>query len=604
MDLFKNKVGRPSNEVISKRRRFYIICAVFVALLVGTGVFYAVKYFSGGLNGKSKNAESSCAQPFSISLCENEGYYGRPQGDAIEKLQEMLKEAGYHYGYVNGNYGSYTVDAVKRAQKAYGLSQTGQADYQLVQIMAPKYNYGYTIITYNSNGGTGTIYGTKDNKQFIMRANTPISPTILTKSGSTHVGWTATSKSRYGSTTYYYGCNSTNCTKPTMYTEAQKNSLGSKFVPYVFTPSEKVHSDTLNALDGVLVTFNAYYCSSANTTYNKSTSSCAKGTATKPPSTNQPATNQPATNQPSNGGGITDTGYPKTITVKFMSNGSNTKDETHTCTLKTSSSTCKIKVPVIVPKTGFKTIMWSMSPTVAERFSYNLTEGKEATFTESVTYYAYTQSTAKYVGRFNKGTGVSSISETNVGCYRYNGASTCSITSPKITPSSGYTALGWSSINNASNASVLPGGTINLSRSTDYYTVAKKGVKVYSAIFRPNGSLTNNSSERLVQCTTTESSCKVSTPTITPKSGFTALGWNTVSSATSSAYLPNSTITLHSNNTVIYYAITRSSSPFNAYFNKGTGVSSVGEKSKSCYRYNGATSCSVTLPSITAKSGY
>ena len=106
MNLFKNNVGRPSNETLKKRRIIYCTIAITVLILIVGCVFYVKNNFFGEVGGVSKNATSSCAQPYNISFCENEGYYGRPHGEAIKKLQEMLKEAGYHYGYVNGNYGS------------------------------------------------------------------------------------------------------------------------------------------------------------------------------------------------------------------------------------------------------------------------------------------------------------------------------------------------------------------------------------------------------------------------------------------------------------------------------------------------------------------
>ena len=278
MGLFKNSVGRPSNEILKKRKIFYALIFLIVICVIGIGTFYVKNHFSGEVGSKSKNAATTCYQPYNITACENEWYYGRPQKDLIKKLQEMLKEAGYHYGYVNGNYGSYTVDAVRRAQRAFGLQQTGQADYQLVEKMAPMYNYGWTVITYNKNGGTGTLIGTSNSKQFLMRANSPLISARLSKSNATHVGWTATSTDRSNSNiVYYYGCSSKNCTKPTMYTQAQKNSLGSKFVSYVFTPGEMVNSDIFNSLNGVRVNFNAYYCNGTGAKYTKSTSTCSGG---------------------------------------------------------------------------------------------------------------------------------------------------------------------------------------------------------------------------------------------------------------------------------------------------------------------------------------
>ncbi|MEI3508601.1 MAG: InlB B-repeat-containing protein [Bacilli bacterium] len=51
-----------------------------------------------------------------------------------------------------------------------------------------------------------------------------------------------------------------------------------------------------------------------------------------------------------------------------------------------------------------------------------------------------------------------------------------------------------------------------------------------------------------------------------------------------------------------YYAVTKSTSAYTATFNTN-GATSVGSSSLSCYRYNGASSCNVTAPSIT-RSGF
>ncbi len=48
-------------------------------------------------------------------------------GSAVSSLQRALKNLGYYSGTVDGNYGSGTVNAVKRFQKTYGQNQTGVA---------------------------------------------------------------------------------------------------------------------------------------------------------------------------------------------------------------------------------------------------------------------------------------------------------------------------------------------------------------------------------------------------------------------------------------------------------------------------------------------
>lgn len=50
------------------------------------------------------------------------------KGDAVVRLQLSLREQGYYNGKADGGYGQNTVAAVKKAQAAFGMEQTGIAD--------------------------------------------------------------------------------------------------------------------------------------------------------------------------------------------------------------------------------------------------------------------------------------------------------------------------------------------------------------------------------------------------------------------------------------------------------------------------------------------
>ncbi|MFR2585363.1 MAG: InlB B-repeat-containing protein [Bacilli bacterium] len=81
------------------------------------------------------------------------------------------------------------------------------------------------------------------------------------------------------------------------------------------------------------------------------------------------------------------------------------------------------------------------------------------------------------------------------------------------------------------------------------------------------------------------------------KAGWTFAGWNTNKDATiglSSLEMKNADVTL--------YAIYKKT--INVSYSKGTGISAIGKTTDSCVMYNNATSCQITLPSITASSGY
>ena len=81
------------------------------------------------------------------------------------------------------------------------------------------------------------------------------------------------------------------------------------------------------------------------------------------------------------------------------------------------------------------------------------------------------------------------------------------------------------------------------------------------------------------------------------KAGWTFAGWNTNKDATTgltTLEMKNADVTL--------YAIYKKT--INVSYTKGTGISAIGKTTDSCIMYNKATSCQITLPSITALTGY
>lgn len=117
--------------------------------------------------------------------------------------------------------------------------------------------------------------------------------------------------------------------------------------------------------------------------------------------------------------------------------------------------------------------------------------------------------------------------------------------------------------------------------------------KTFTATFKLNGA--GSISGSAISCTTShgDNTCNIKTPIIT-RTGYTVVGWNTSSSATSAAVGANSTLTLNGNKT--YYAITKKS--VTASFNLNGNITK-----KSCNIYNTKSSCSVTVPYYDDKNG-
>lgn len=215
-----------------------------------------------------------------------------------------------------------------------------------------------------------------------------------------------------------------------------------------------------------------------------------------------------------------------------------------------------------------------------------------------------------------QGTGVSSIGKTNDSCIITSGTS-CTVVAPEITVASGYTAIGWNA-NQEGTTGTAVGKTISLTSNSTYYSISSKNAITYKVNFNANGNTVAATSKSCqiaavynneVQAT----SCSVTTPVITaPTSTPTVVGYNQTASATSSQVGSNTTLTVDAtNNGKTYYAITRKEAVTRkATYTKNGGVSAIGKTSDSCTiaaTYNGtaqATSCNVTLPTVTQLTGY
>ena len=194
-----------------------------------------------------------------------------------------------------------------------------------------------------------------------------------------------------------------------------------------------------------------------------------------------------------------------------------------------------------------------------------------------------------------------------------NGGNTCSSNNEYLTTGTpvnlsyngskdGWTFVGWNTDKNATSA--LSSLTM-ASDNVTLYAIYRKEAKTITITFNDNnvGSIGSTSQSCTIPAVynnaTQDTSCSITSPTITPTSGFSALGYNTSKDATSSEWGPNTAKDVSSNAT--YYAITRSTSQYTATFNANGAT--IGSESQSCYRYNGATNCTITTPSIT-RSGF
>lgn len=270
-----------------------------------------------------------------------------------------------------------------------------------------------------------------------------------------------------------------------------------------------------------------------------------------------------------------------TYKVTFNGNGASVTKGELSCS--TTGLSCKIKLPEIKRDNGI--IIGYSENANATTPQYKV--GQEISVTENKTLYAIT---AKKITLTINGNGAT-VKDTEKKCYIYNKKTSCKITTPIITRS-GYSIIGFNSNANAKTAGYKTNASITLDKDKTIYAITSKKLKL---TVNGNGAKVTKSS---VTCNVynNDKTCKVTTPTIT-RSGYSVIGFNSNSNATSPEYKTNTSVTLDKNKTM--YAIT--SKKLTATF-KGNGAS-VSSSSSSCNIYNTAKTCNVTAPTIT-RSGW
>ena len=285
----------------------------------------------------------------------------------------------------------------------------------------------------------------------------------------------------------------------------------------------------------------------------------------------------------------------KQYTVSFKQNGSKTEAVSGSCYVYNgSNSGCTITSPDITPQDGFSVIGWNTDSN-ATSSSWDAKTSK--TITSDKIYYAITGKQVKITFKQNG----SNTADSTQTCSVYNGLSSgCSIVSPKITPKSSFEVVGWNTNSNAKESSWIEDTSKNFVQDTTYYAITKSNPIV--VVFADNGA--DSIGFRNQTCYTYNGSttgCTITSPSITPRDGFDVVGWSENLNATTSSWSVGDSKNFTSSKT--YYAITKSKNPIVVTFEKN-GASSIGETSKSCYRYNGSSNCNIVAPQITPISGF
>ena len=487
-------------------------------------------------------------------------------------------------------------------------------------------------------------------------------PTITTASSVTpiFVGWNTTSgattnNSSYNKTTNKLTLSSSNASK-TWYLITTNN-------PITYTAKVNGNNSTLSSTSDLSCTIASTYNGKAQATSCRVTMPTVTAPSATPTfvgwNTSASATTNDSSYSISDGYTIlTSSNTGKTwyaitkkssviYSAKINTNNGGTLSSTASlsCTIaetyngKAQATSCEVTMPTITTASSVTPIFvgWNTtSGATTNNSSYNKTTNKLtlSSSNASKTWYLITTNnpityTAKVNGNNSTLSSTSDLSCTIASTYNGKGqATSCRVTMPTVTaPSATPTFIGWntsaSATTNDSSYSTSDGYTILTSSNTGktWYAITKKDPSTYNASISANNGGTLSSTIRVfcmlpityngaVQPT----SCEVKMPTITTASSVTPIfvGWNTSSSATTNDSSYNKTtnkLTLSSSNASKTWYLITTNNPI-TYTAKVNGNNSTLSSTSdlSCTiasTYNGkaqATSCRVTMPTITAPS--
>ena len=226
-------------------------------------------------------------------------------------------------------------------------------------------------------------------------------------------------------------------------------------------------------------------------------------------------------------------------------------------------TTCEVTSPTITAANGFTALGYATSSSATEA-TWNQNTTQTLDINDIPNFYAVTKSSSPIIITFYRNgatsqtpSGGTASTSTTVkpSCYRYNGSSTCNITSPTITRN-GFTIIGYNTSNTASTSTWDVNTVKAVSDHETYYAITSKLVTVTFA----KGFNTSAVGASSGTCTilNNKSTCKIETPTITSISGSLFVGWTTTNGAMGGT-APGHNITVSSDTT--YYGNSRNGTP-------------------------------------------
>jgi len=287
----------------------------------------------------------------------------------------------------------------------------------------------------------------------------------------------------------------------------------------------------------------------------------------------------------------------KTLTAIFEKNGAKSISKvSDKCELYNNDISCTITTPTIT-RSSYTILGWG---TTSSSKSSNVGVNKALTITKDTIYYAITNKNIN-VNFYGNG---AIIDKNKVSCSIWNNASKCTVNLPTITRD-GYTVLGFNADATSHSASDgwISGGKVEVDStvSSNFYAITKSNTR-YTATFKIQDMKATSTSETNKSCFryNKETDCSITSPTLTSKSGYKALGWNTTKNSTSASLDSGKTTKLSANAT--FYSITYNEIPIKASFIiQDENAVSASSTIATCYRYNGSASCEITAPKLELK---
>lgn len=213
----------------------------------------------------------------------------------------------------------------------------------------------------------------------------------------------------------------------------------------------------------------------------------------------------------------------------------------------TTGDTCKVKSPTISAE-GYEVLGWS---TNSNSKTAEFNNSSEITLNSNKTFYAIMKKKINITFTNGK-TNTSEVKS----CYIYNDETGCEVTSPEISTTEDYIALGWANNLNERQSSWSTKTNRKVSESKTYYSVIRRKTPLRVAfVVQDDKAATTSSVEELCYLYNNETSCKIVVPTLKAKSNAEVLGWNADSNAKTVTQKGGETLSITENKA--YYSISK-----------------------------------------------